>query len=202
LNIENVLMIIFTFVIAITLHEFGHAYVADLFGDDGPRRAGRISLNPIDHLDPVGTIVLVISSFSGSMFGWGKPVMVDVTRFKNPRFADICVTAAGPLMNLFLACVCAILMRTNALNLSAGSTGGDLLRVGVELNAILFLFNLLPVPPLDGSHILANLLPDQIAVSYRQFMAQFGFICLIAVMFGGWYLIAGPFTILREFLIG
>jgi Zn-dependent protease len=163
-DLQHVLMVLFSFVIAITLHEFGHAFVADLLGDDTPRSQGRISLNPIDHLDPIGTLVIVISAFTGALFGWGKPVMVNRNNFKHPRIADSLVTFAGPLMNILLACLSALLLRMNAFHAPFDSPINNLLDVSTRLNIMLFLFNLIPVPPLDGSHILSNSLPAELAI--------------------------------------
>lgn len=195
-------MVLFSFLIANTLHEFGHAYAADRLGDPTPRSQERISLNPLDHLDLIGTIVIVVSAFTGGLFGWGKPVQVNANNFKNPRRDHILVTFAGPLANLVLACISAFLVRTNAFHQSPGSAIGDLLVVSTELNVVLFLFNLIPVPPLDGSQILANALPANQAMAYVRFMTQFGLLFLVLAMFLGWPLIAAPFYSIVTTLLG
>ena len=149
--------------IAITFHEFAHAFAADKLGDDTPRNQGRLSLNPLHHLDPVGSLLLL---FAG--FGWGKPVEVNPRNFNrniSMEKADAIVSIAGPLMNLFLAIVftliyCAIVKF--APNVLIGNTGGAiqlLLMSIVSINIGLGVFNLIPLPPLDGSKVLMHFLP-------------------------------------------
>ena len=149
--------------IAITFHEFAHAFAADKLGDDTPRRQGRLSLNPLQHLDPVGSLLLL---FAG--FGWGKPVEINPRNFNrniSMEKADAIVAIAGPLMNLFLAIVftliyCAIVKF--APNVLIGNTGGAiqlLLMSIVSINIGLGVFNLIPLPPLDGSKVIMPFLP-------------------------------------------
>ena len=202
LTVQWVLMVLFAFVIANTVHEFSHALAATALGDDTPRREGRLTINPIDHLDPLGTAIVVISALMGGLFGWGRPVPVNASNFRNPRAGLAITTAAGPASNLVLAAICAGCLRTNALHLPFGSPYATLLWVGVQLNLVLCLFNLIPVPPLDGARILASVLPESASRAYIGFMNQFGMIAVMLVMFGGWYLIAGPLQLLGGILLG
>ena len=178
-HLTLVLMDIFVFVLGVTLHEFGHAFAADRLGDDTPRRQGRVELNPLDHLDPIGTIVFVASALFGNPFGWGKPVRVQPGNFKHPRRDSLIVSLAGPVMNLLLALICAGAIRATYDTLPATSVYFQLLCRGVEVNMILFLFNLIPLPPLDGSKILSAILPMNQALAYDKAMAQWGLILFV-----------------------
>ena len=161
--------LIVVFVVAITVHEFAHAYVAWRCGDQTPKANGRISLNPVDHLDPIGSIAILLSSF-----GWGKPVLVNPLNFDSPRIDNIRVAAAGPMANLIMASIAAGLSHL----LSSAGLGvvpwdqfavlSQLLYLAVMLNIGLALFNLIPVFPLDGHHVVGGLLPDRAADSYRR----------------------------------
>jgi len=147
------------FLLAIVLHELAHGWVAYRLGDDTAKRAGRLTLSPIAHLDLVGSIVFVLSSLYGIGFGWAKPVPVVIERLRNPRRDEVLVTLAGPLTNLLQATVWAVLLRF-ALRMTGGL--GPALVVfcflGLSINLLLFIFNLLPIPPLDGFHVALRLL--------------------------------------------
>ena len=148
--------------IAITFHEFAHAFVADKLGDDTPRKQGRLTLNPLAHLDPVGSVMLL---FAG--FGWGKPVEIEPRNFDRKRSmsaSEAIVSIAGPAMNFFLAIVFAIiliitLIATKNLYNQAIEIITMMLEYGILINLGLGIFNLIPLPPLDGSKILRNILP-------------------------------------------
>lgn len=150
--------------IAITFHEFAHAFVADKLGDDTARREGRLSLNPLDHLDPIGTVLLL---FAG--FGWGKPVHVNprnYTRKMSMEKGEALVSIAGPIMNFLLAIIFAIiyygiikLAGLSFLNSTTGVIVMDLISAAVSINIGLGLFNLIPLPPLDGSKVIMPFLP-------------------------------------------
>jgi Zn-dependent protease len=148
------------FLLAITLHEVGHAWVAYKCGDDTAKRLGRVTLSPIAHLDPLGSLMFVISSFAGVGFGWAKPVPVAVERLRNPRRDDILVSLAGVTANLLQAIAWSVLFRLGRVYLT-GSLGSAIVTfcfLGVVVNVVLMVFNLLPIPPLDGSHVALNLL--------------------------------------------
>jgi Zn-dependent protease len=172
-------------VVAIVLHEISHGWVANAFGDPTAREQGRLSLNPIRHVDPVGTIALpLVLAVSGApVFGWAKPVPVVARRMRRPRLHMMLVALAGPGMNLFLALVAAIAL---ALLLPAVPPGGGAAWLFVILNLINFVainiflavFNLLPLPPFDGGHVVEGLLPRRLVRHYAK-LARLGFPLLI-----------------------
>ncbi len=160
--IQAVILILIV-LISLSIHEFAHAAIASLFGDHTARREGRMSINPIKHWDPVGTTLLVGLIFLYSfglrvpILGWGKPVPVDEGNFENPRWHGLQTALAGPLSNAVLAVIIALLGR------SFGATGlaYDIILLAVNINIFLMFFNLLPIPPLDGSRILRLFLPEE-----------------------------------------
>ena len=171
-------------VILLTFHEFGHAWTAMKCGDDTAKLQGRVSLNPIVHIDPIGTVLLpllmifISPSISRFMIGWAKPVPVNPYNLRNPRVDDILVTMAGPAMNLLLAVALVALARGGLL-----IGGEDMANVcfrfaGISL--LLCFFNLIPIPPLDGSHVLRNLT----GMSYETYwqLSRYGFIAVIIVL--------------------
>ncbi len=166
--------------IAFTLHELAHALTADFLGDPTPRNMGRITLNPLRHLDPFGTIMLLISGF-----GWAKPVMINPFNMRgNPHTSMAIVAAAGPLTNLILAGLGAIPFQLGLFTptLTAAGSGDFLLTQFVWINLVLAFFNLLPVPPLDGYRILIGLLPLEMAIRLRS-IERYGFLILLALIF-------------------
>lgn len=152
------------FFISLTIHEFAHAYAAFKKGDPTAKAHGRMTLNPLKHIDLVGSLLMpFISYFTGSMFiGWAKPTPVNRQNFMNPRKDDIIVSAAGPLSNLLLALICAFIMQGIVRIFPQSESILKLLWLCITFNVFLFLFNLLPIPPLDGSHIIRNLFPNSI----------------------------------------
>ncbi|MGC8861333.1 MAG: site-2 protease family protein [Armatimonadota bacterium] len=168
-------------VICITIHEFAHAYAAYRAGDDTPRLQGRLSLNPLDHLDPMGTIMMVVSSISGFGIGWGKPVQINPANFRHPRWDNLKMSLWGPLSNLLTAAAAGLLYRLAAHLLPANVVYFLWLLAAISVG--LALFNLLPVAPLDGSHIVSSLLPYRQARSYDIFMARYGFFIFIGLIF-------------------
>ncbi len=173
-------------VILLTFHEFGHAWMAMKCGDDTARLQGRVSLNPLVHIDPIGTVVMplliIFLSMSGSglsrfLIGWAKPVPVNPYNLRNPRVDDILVTLAGPWMNLLLAVV---IMGLGRLGMIAHSESMVNLCLSMaQLSLLLCFFNLLPIPPLDGSQVVRSL----IGMSYEAYyqIARYGFIAIILV---------------------
>ncbi len=165
-QIAGIVIFVVPIIIAITFHEAAHGYVALYFGDDTAKKAGRLTLNPLKHIDLFGTILLPLFLFitTGSAFGWAKPVPVKFSALKDPRWDMGFVAAAGPAMNLLLALVSALLLR---FMLYAGpasqSVVASLLDQSLTLNVILAVFNLLPIPPFDGSKIVAPLMPQALA---------------------------------------
>lgn len=167
-------------VIAIALHEFGHAYMAVACGDPTPRAEGRVTLNPLAHLDPIGTIGIF---FLG--FGWGKPVMVQPSNFRNKRWDDVKVSVAGPAMNLFQAIFYAILYRT-FVQIGFYSPAALLIcQLGMLTNIGLMVFNMIPVGPLDGATVIRGFLPPRTAYQFQMFNQQWGMLAFIALILTG-----------------
>jgi len=190
-------------IFAITLHEAAHGYVAPHFGDPTAWKLGRISLNPLRHIDLWGTIVipaLLLLSQAGFLFGWAKPVPVDFSRLRRPKQDMLWVAAAGPGANLVMVFGWALLLKL-AVVLSPNTYSlplAEMARAGIEVNAVLMLLNLLPIPPLDGGRIVVSLLPPRAAWRFAQ-VERFGFVILLALLFlGGLNYILTP--LLRTFL--
>ena len=187
MDIFTLVGIVVVVVFSITTHEAAHAWVADLLGDPTARRLGRVTLNPRPHIDLVMTILLpgfLLLSGSPFLFGGAKPVPVLVHQLRRPKRDWALVGAAGPVSNFLMAVLLTALF---AALIKLGfwtreSAGGQILVAGVYANILLGLFNLVPIPPLDGSHVLYRLLPPRAAELYRS-MGRFGFIAIIALVF-------------------
>lgn len=161
--------------LSIGVHEYGHAVVADAEGDPTPRIMGRVTLNPIKHFDPVGAIMIVITSLSGYGFGWGKPVMVNPSKMRRPLAGHLLSVAAGPLMNLLIACVAAVLLRLIVSFVPGAPPLLPLfLLMTVIINVFLMCFNLLPIGPLDGMWLLGGLMPERTRIRWYQFNRSVG----------------------------
>lgn len=158
-------------IIAITIHEFAHAYTADQLGDPTPRSYGRLSLNPLAHLDPLGTLMLFIARF-----GWGKPVPIDPYNLKNPKKDELLIAAAGPLSNLLLSLFLSLILRLSP-------AFSFVIIPLIIVNISLAVFNLIPVPPLDGSKILLNLLPTDTTAKWESELNAYGPFLLILLFF-------------------
>nr|WP_041053422.1 site-2 protease family protein [Jeotgalibacillus campisalis] len=172
---EQIIYISITLLAAFTLHEFAHAYVAYKFGDPTAKNQGRLTFNPLKHLDPIGTILIFIIGF-----GWAKPVPVNRFYFKQPRLAGVLVSIAGPLTNLLLAFIAQgiyIAWAISAAQVPVFASG--LLMTMVGLNIVLFVFNLIPLPPLDGYRIIADLVPNRIRPKLTQYEQYGGILFLI-----------------------
>ena len=168
--------------VALVFHEVAHGYVAYMLGDPTAKSAGRLTLNPLKHLDPIGTL-----AFFFVHFGWARPVPVNARYFKNPRKGMMFTAMAGPGVNFALAIVFALLFHTLGLiGLNPQNAFYAVAYYGVFVNLILAAFNLLPIPPLDGSNVLAYFLPPRAAYKFMS-MSRYGFIILIAVILLGRY---------------
>jgi Zn-dependent protease len=161
--------------VAITVHEFAHAYIAHKCGDDTAKRQGRITLNPLAHYDPIGTTMILIAGM-----GWGKAVPVNPANYRDSRWDDVKVSIAGPVSNLMVVTLIVVLLRFITMPWGPWE---PLLNTVVLVNLMLAFFNLIPVYPLDGSHIMAGLLPPEQARSYERVMGQYGFFILIGLIF-------------------
>ena len=176
-------------IVAIVFHEVAHGWTALALGDPTAKEQRRLSLNPIRHVDPVGTLLVpgALALFGGPIFGWAKPVPVRGDRLRDPRFGMVAVAAAGPATNLVLAFIGALVFgAVSGTIIASGGTPPDwLLSAGgmfILINVFLALFNLLPIPPFDGSHIVGGLLPPKWAANWQklQSMGMLFFIILIA----------------------
>ena len=177
---------------SIVVHEVAHAWQARREGDDTAEKMGRITLNPIPHLDPLGSFIvpaLLYVSGSGIFFGWAKPVLVDPTKYRSYVVGDIRVSLAGIVSNLLLAAISTLLWAllinfdsVVALPFVLLQTLSITFSYGVLINLVLAFFNLIPIPPLDGSHVVAHVLPEEIAARYRQF-GQYGIFALMGILY-------------------
>jgi Zn-dependent protease len=168
-------------IISIGLHEFGHAWVADLRGDPLPRMQGRVTLNPFAHTDLIGTIalpaVMIFLSPGFGLIGWGKPVQISLPNPLTRRMDDICITLAGPAMNLVLCFVFAVIGGLGGFDPKSQAVIIDFLEMGIILNASLVVFNLIPIPPLDGSRLAVRL--GLYSEEFFLMLARWGFIILL-----------------------
>jgi Zn-dependent protease len=174
-------------IFAITVHEAAHGYVAKYFGDMTAYQQGRITLNPIKHIDPVGTIVIpaITLVLGGIMFGWAKPVPVDFARLRHPKKDMLWVAAAGPASNLVMIVMWALIIKLSVLLPSNFTLPLALMgAAGVMINTVLMVLNLLPLPPLDGGRIAVSLLPNHIAYKFAE-LERYGFIILLVLLFTG-----------------
>jgi len=185
LDISSILIGFAIVIVALTIHEAAHAWTADRLGDPTARLLGRVSLNPLVHIDPIGTILLpLLAIFSGlPILGWAKPVPVNISRLRHHRRDFMIVAAAGPISNLLQAFVIAGVFRT-LYDPSASDLLPAILKDAVTTNLVLAFFNLIPIPPLDGGNVLAGLVPESAARVIDQ-VRQFGFIALYALMLSG-----------------
>lgn len=176
-------------IVAIVFHEVAHGWTALALGDPTAKEQRRLSLNPIRHVDPVGTLIVpgALALFGGPVFGWAKPVPVRKDRLDNPRYGMMAVAAAGPGSNLLMALIAAIAL--GLIGPVAGNPPGAIASAGlytfIGINIFLALFNLLPIPPFDGSHILEGLLPRSMAAQYAK-LQQVGMFLLIALIAITW----------------
>ncbi len=205
--IQKITVAILPILFAITCHEAAHGYAALLCGDKTAKFAGRLSLNPINHLDILGTLVMPIATLllGGFLFGWAKPVPFNTRNFKNPKRDTIFVALAGPFANLLMAFAWAGVARL-ALSFDTTHTGiplalGLMGHFGISINLFIMLFNLLPIPPLDGSTVLSMLLPARLLYSYQKIAPYGTFILLALIFLGGLnYLIGVPYNALLSLI--
>ncbi len=201
-TIFELMLLIPVLLFSLSLHEFSHGYVSYKLGDPTPKNQGRLTLNPLAHLDPMGSIVLLITR----RFGWAKPVPINPNYYKNPRKGIMLVSLAGPFANFFLAVVFALTARIFVFFSSSGlyqlqqSGYGNLVQtifvffqLAVSINLALGFFNLLPVPPLDGSKILRGVLPRNFDKYLRKLEGPYGMVLLLVLAYTGilWSII-GP----------
>jgi Zn-dependent protease len=185
LDAITIAAVLVALVVGITFHEFSHAFVADQLGDHRPRALGRVSLNPADHIDPMGALMFVLVGF-----GWGKPVPVNMGALRPGRIGMSWVSAAGPLANLAVAVALAVVFRVLAIAAPSLPVAGEFLSLGVYFNLALALFNLLPIPPLDGYNFALGILPPRQAIQLQQY-ARYGMIALLVLVLASYTLPGG-----------
>lgn len=174
-------------IFAITVHEAAHGYAAKYFGDLTAERMGRITLNPLKHIDPIGTILLpaITLMVGGVLFGWAKPVPVDFSKLRNPKKDMLWVAAAGPASNFGMAIFWALMLNfSGSMAPATAQFVSHMSWVGITINLVLMVLNLLPLPPLDGGRIAVSLLPTNLAIKLSQ-VERYGFVILIALLFTG-----------------
>ncbi len=184
-KIQELAVTIPVFLLALTIHEYAHGWVANRLGDPTARLQGRLSLNPLAHLDPIGTIAIVLIGF-----GWARPVPVDARHFRNPQRDMMAVALAGPLSNLLMAALAAFCYRMLPWEVLGFSWAWliipirVMLRTGVWVNVLLAVFNILPIPPLDGSRVVTGLLPLRQAITFSR-LEPYGFLIIFVLFFSG-----------------
>ena len=187
-------------IVSIIAHEVAHGIAALWQGDPTAKDAGRLTLNPIPHIDPIGSVFLpILFTLSGSpiMFGWAKPVPINPYNFKNQRFGEAFVAAAGPLTNIIIAAVFLAILKTAII----GEFMVNFCAIAVVINVVLALFNLMPIPPLDGSKILFSLIPQRF-YGFRRWMEQKGFLVGLVVVLLMWQVISPAVVKFLGILLG
>jgi Zn-dependent protease len=212
MSLESMIAIGVVILFALGFHEYAHAKFADMAGDPTPGFYGRVTLNPLNHLDPLGTIMIVVTVATGFGIGWGKPVPMDPSKMRNPRWDHFIAVIAGPISNIVQAVVFALVFR---LLDSAGSPlllnpfVWALLTTGVTLNLALCFFNMLPLGPLDGMWILGTFLPEKARFYWTRWNLQVGAFLFLALVLGGqflrfpiiWMIIGPPIRFMRDLLL-
>lgn len=195
-------------IFAITVHEVAHGWVANLLGDPTAKRLGRLTLNPIKHIDPIGTILVpgILVAFSGFVFGWAKAIPVTASNLRNPKRDMAWVALAGPVSNLFMAIGWAIIAKVGTLMVADYPGVGQFLvysgLAGVSINIILMVLNMIPLPPLDGSRIATAFMSNRLAYQYNR-IEPVGFVILLALLFLGLLtpILMGPYKAITEILL-
>jgi Zn-dependent protease len=209
LNVAEIVIAMIVLLFSLTVHEMAHAWTADRLGDPTARLLGRVSLNPLVHTDPIGTIVFpLIAKISGApLLGWAKPVPVNIRYLHRPRRDYMLVAAAGPASNLVLALLAASALAV--LPVSPHTVGepnvsvplASFLSEAIQLNVLLAVFNMVPIPPLDGGNVLAGLLPPSAASMFNQ-LRPYGFVLLYALILSGAfrYIVLPPYFFILSWL--
>ncbi|MFA5389370.1 MAG: site-2 protease family protein [Candidatus Omnitrophota bacterium] len=181
----NLLLSLCIFFFAVIIHEYSHGWVAWKLGDSTAKFMGRLTLNPLAHVDPIGTILLpliLIATHSPVLFGWAKPVPVDFFNLRDPKRGMVLVGLAGPAANIIFAVALALLLKIPLL--AVNYFAASIIIAGIMANLVLAVFNLLPIPPLDGSRVVSGLLPYNLSVEYAK-IEPYGFIIIFALLWLG-----------------
>jgi Zn-dependent protease len=210
INFAQLFITLLVLLFSLTVHESAHAWAADRLGDPTGRLLGRISLNPLVHIDPIGTVLfpLLATVTHVPVIGWAKPVPVDILRLKNYRRDYLFIALAGPAANLVLAVVSTIGLKIASIGpvqggqLMVSAPLAQLASRALELNLLLAIFNMIPVPPLDGGSVLAGLLPGHLADQFDR-LRPYGFLLLYVLMFTGIlsYLVGRPYYLILSWLL-
>jgi Zn-dependent protease len=204
--VPEIILIAIFLLVAFPVHEFFHAFAAYRLGDGTAKMFGRLTLNPLVHFDPLGGLLLIVSVLSsGFVFGWAKPTPVNPSNLRDRRNSEVIVALAGPASNLVMACGAALVFRA----LDATGLLFQLPEVAVEVlfdfvlfNILLAIFNMIPIPPLDGSTLLWRFLPPQMVWQWRPILSQYGFIILLVFIFTIGRFVAGLVYDVTSFLVG
>ena len=209
INFAQIFIAFVVLLFSLTVHESAHAWTADRLGDHTARRLGRVSLNPIVHADLVGTVIFPLMAFMSGipLLGWAKPVPVVVRNLRRERRDYVLVAAAGPASNLALAVAASLMLLLVPIspvtlgepNVSAPFA--SFLNRAIEINVLLAVFNMIPIPPLDGGNVLSGLLPDRLAGLFNK-IRPYGFIVLYALMFSGGFdaIVSPPYRLVMSWL--
>lgn len=179
---EEFLKLAFVFIYAVILHEYAHGWMADKLGDPTAKNLGRLTLNPVKHVDPIGTLLLpfiLVFMHSPVVFGWAKPVPVNFLGLRNPKRDMMWVGLAGPAVNIILAVFFSQLLR---LNLSA--VDQNVVQTAIVINLVLTVFNMIPIPPLDGSRLVMGILPNKMAYQYAR-LENYGIVIVLGLLYLG-----------------
>jgi Zn-dependent protease len=209
INVAQIVIAMIVLLFSLTVHEMAHAWTADQLGDPTARLLGRVSLNPIVHTDPIGTILFPLISMvsNAPLLGWAKPVPVNMRYLRHPRRDFMIVAAAGPTSNLVLALFAAlllVLMPVTPQTLDEPTVSVPLAAIFsqmMRLNVLLAVFNMIPIPPLDGGNVLAGLLPVSLADTFNR-IRPYGFLLLYALLLSGAfaYIVGPPYTFILSLL--